>query len=78
MYGIAAEGMPWLRGGCGLLFGLLLTPANVVVVPAVGLTPPAWKFPPETTLRSVIYHLAYGFALESIARAGRLHESPAA
>jgi hypothetical protein len=72
-YGIVADGLPALRAGNGLLFGLLLAPANIVVVPAIGLTPPTWKFPRETTIRSVIYHLAYGVALESTARALRLH-----
>jgi hypothetical protein len=39
-----------------------------------GLTPPAWKFPAETTVRSILYHIAYGVSLESIARISRLHD----
>jgi hypothetical protein len=72
-YGFVASGVPVLRAGNGLLFGLLLAPANLVVVPAVGLAPPIWKFPRETTIRSIVYHLAYGLALESLARLLRLH-----
>jgi len=71
--------LPWLRGGGGVVYGLALAPANLVVVPAVGLTPPAWKFPPETTVRSILYHIAYGVSLESLARVMHLHDdAPAA
>jgi len=73
-YAILSKPLPWLRGGCGLVYGLALAPANIIVVPAVGLTPPAWKFPAQTTVRSILYHIAYGVSLESLARLLHLHD----
>jgi len=78
-YALLSKPLPWLRAGYGVTYGLALAPANLIVVPALGLTPPAWKFPAETTLRSILYHIAYGVSLESIARCLHLHgDAPAA
>lgn len=73
-YPALARRWPWLRAGNGTLYGLLVFPANALVVPALGLTPPSWKFPKETLLRGLGYHLAYGFALETLCRGLRLHD----
>jgi len=75
-YPTLARRWPWLRAGNGMRYGLLVYPGNALVVPALGLTPPSWKFPKETILRGLGYHLAYGFALESLARMMRLHDEP--
>ncbi len=74
LYRTAAKRAPWLRAGCGAMYGVVISPANLVVVPALGLTPPSWEFPIETTVRGVGYHIAYGVALEAVARALRLHD----
>ncbi len=74
IYPVAAKRMPWLRAGFGAAYGVAISPANLVVVPALGLTPPAWAFPIETTVRGIGYHVAYGVALEVQARALRLHD----
>lgn len=67
----------WLRGGGGALYGALAFPANAVVVPALGLTPPTSAFPPQTALRGFLYHLAYGIALETQVRVLRLRAEEA-
>lgn len=67
----------WLRGGGGALYGALAFPANAVVVPALGLTPPTTAFPPQTALRGLLYHLVYGIALETQVRALRLRADDA-
>ena len=74
LYPAAAKRMRWLRAGCGAAYGIAISPANLVVVPALGLTPPSWAFPIETTVRGIGYHIAYGFALEVQARVLRLHD----
>nr|MDP9107126.1 DUF1440 domain-containing protein [Candidatus Eremiobacteraeota bacterium] len=74
LYPAAAKRAPWLRAGFGAVYGIAISPANLVVVPALGLTPPSWEFPIETTVRGVGYHIAYGVALEAVARALRLHD----
>jgi uncharacterized membrane protein YagU involved in acid resistance len=76
LYRSAAKRAPWLRAGFGAAYGVAISPANLVVVPALGLTPPAWKFPIETTVRSVGYHVAYAVALEAQARSLGLHDDP--
>jgi uncharacterized membrane protein YagU involved in acid resistance len=73
IYPTAAKRLPWLRAGWGAVYGVAISPANLVVVPALGLTPPTWEFPIETTVRGLGYHIAYGIALESQARALRMH-----
>jgi uncharacterized membrane protein YagU involved in acid resistance len=72
LYPAAAKRAPWLRAGLGAAYGVAISPANLIVVPVLGLTPPSWKFPLETTVRGVGYHIAYGVALELQARAFRL------
>lgn len=74
LYPAAAKRMPALRTGHGAAYGIAIAPANLVLVPALGLTPPSWEFPIETSIRGVGYHIAYGVALESLARALRLHD----
>ena len=74
LYPAAAKRAPWLRAGFGAMYGVVISPANLVIVPALGLTPPSWEFPIETTVRGVGYHIAYGVALEALARALRLHD----
>ncbi len=74
LYPGLAKRFPWLRGGFGTAYGIAISPANLVVVPALGLTPPSWEFPVETTVRGVGYHIAYGIALEALARALRMHD----
>ncbi len=74
VYPAAAKRMPWLRAGFGAAYGVAISPANLVVVPALGLTPPSWEFPLETTVRGIGYHIAYGIALEALARALRMHD----
>jgi len=64
--------IPSLRAGFGAGYGLAILPANLVVVPALGLTPPATAFPRETTIRGAIYHIGYGVALEACVRLLRL------
>jgi uncharacterized membrane protein YagU involved in acid resistance len=76
LYPAAAKRMPWLRAGFGAAYGVAISPANLVVVPALGLTPPSWEFPLETTVRGIGYHIAYGIALEAQARALRMHDAP--
>jgi hypothetical protein len=66
LYPTLAKRAPVLGTGRGIVYGLVVYPAHAFVVPAIGLTPPTWKFPPETMIRGVGYHLAYGFALESL------------
>ncbi len=64
----------WVRAGFGAVYGVVISPANLVAVPALGLTPPAWEFPLETSVRGVSYDIAYGIALESQAPLLRLHD----
>jgi uncharacterized membrane protein YagU involved in acid resistance len=72
-YPAAVKRAPWLRAGFGAAYGIAISPANLILVPALGLTPPSWEFPLETTVRGIGYHIAYGVALEVQARALRLH-----
>jgi uncharacterized membrane protein YagU involved in acid resistance len=74
LYPAAARRAPWLRAGFGAMYGLAISPANLVIVPALGLTPPSWEFPIKTTVRGVGYHIAYGIALEALARVLRMHD----
>lgn len=74
LYRPAAKRAPCLRAGFGAAYGVAISPANLVLVPALGLTPPSWEFPIETTVRGVGYHIAYGVALEAQARLLGLHE----
>jgi uncharacterized membrane protein YagU involved in acid resistance len=74
LYRSAAKRMPWLRAGFGAAYGVAIAPANLVLVPALGLTPPSWDFPIETTVRGVGYHIAYGIGLEGLARVLRMHD----
>jgi uncharacterized membrane protein YagU involved in acid resistance len=72
-----AKRFPVLRRGLGAVYGITVYPANAVVVPALGLTPPTWEFPVETTIRGLGYHIAYGMALELLARMLRLVDTRA-
>ncbi|HEV2641089.1 MAG TPA: DUF1440 domain-containing protein [Candidatus Elarobacter sp.] len=74
LYPAAAKRAPWLRAGFGAMYGIAICPANLFVVPALGLTPPAWEFPIETSVRGVGYHIAYGLALEALAHVLRMHD----
>jgi uncharacterized membrane protein YagU involved in acid resistance len=75
LYPPAAKRAPWLRAGFGAMYGLAISPANLIVVPALGLTPPTWAFPIETSVRGVGYHIAYAVALEAQGRLLRLHHA---
>lgn len=56
----------------GVVYGAALAPANLFVVPALGLTPPTRAFPMATTVRGLIYHLGYGVALDACTRVLRV------
>jgi uncharacterized membrane protein YagU involved in acid resistance len=72
-----AKRVPVLRAANGAVYGLIVSPANLAVVPALGLTPPSTEFPLATNLRVVAYHIGYGVALESLSKALRVHDDAA-
>ena len=49
---------PSLRGG--LAFGVVVWGASLIELPALGLAPPVWEYPPQELALDVAFHLAYG------------------
>ena len=63
VYGVA-QGSPYARTlRPGLIFGTLVWCASLVQLPALGLAPPVWEYPPEELGLDVSYHLVYGAAV---------------
>ena len=44
----------------GARFAGLLRGASLVQLPAMGLAPPVWEYPPQQLASSVGFHLVYG------------------
>lgn len=63
VYGVAQGSLhaPALRHGS--LFGTLVWGTSLVQLPALGLAPPVWKYPPGELAFDVSYHLVYGVAV---------------
>lgn len=63
VYGIVQGSLhaPTLRHGLG--FGTLVWGSSLVQLPALGLAPPVWKYPPAELGLDVSYHLVYGVAV---------------
>lgn len=65
VYGAAAENMPGLEAGGGLLFGAgVWLFADELGVPAAGLAKWPNKYPAKTHVSGLVGHLVYGFTLE--------------
>ena len=64
-YGIAGERVEAIKAGGGTIFGagaaLLF---DDIVVPALGLSPPASESPPTTHVYAIASHLVFGLVLE--------------
>jgi hypothetical protein len=57
LLGLAAAGR---TPGTGVLFGLTVWGASLVQLPAMGLAPPVWEYPPQQLASDVGFHLVYG------------------
>jgi uncharacterized membrane protein YagU involved in acid resistance len=67
VYGILRRRVPTMATGAGLPFGVafgFLGPA--VMLPAMGLTPPATEFPISTHARALVSHYAYAATVEGV------------
>jgi hypothetical protein len=49
---------PSLRSG--LVFGSVVWAASLIELPALGVAPPVWEYPPRELVSDVALHLAYG------------------
>jgi hypothetical protein len=74
-YGVVAESA-WpnpLLGG--LLFGGVVWGASLVQLPALGLAPPVWEYPPSSLAQDIGFHAVYGLGAglthAALARAAR-------
>jgi uncharacterized membrane protein YagU involved in acid resistance len=67
VYGVLRRRVPAASWGAGLPFGVafgLMGPA--VLLPAMGLTPPATKFPASEHIRGLVSHYAYAATAEGV------------
>jgi putative membrane protein len=73
IYGAAAEVVPTVRAGNGLVFGAVLWwVADNMAVPAVGLAKEPSAYPPSTHAYALSSHLVYGFVTETVRKILRL------
>ncbi len=72
IYGIAAEIAPVTTAGLGLPFGAAVwLVADDIVVPALGLSKPATKYPLSTNAYALSSHLVYGLTTDLVRRGVR-------
>jgi putative membrane protein len=72
IYGAAAEVLPSLTIGDGLVFGTAVwVLADEVTVPALQLSKPPTKYPASTHVYALASHLVYGWTTELVRRAVR-------
>lgn len=70
VYGLLRFRFPRLPPASGLLLGAgLWLLGDELALPALGLAPPAKRYPKETHLRALAAHLAYGASVEGATRA---------
>lgn len=62
VYGIAQGSAHAVAPLAGLAFGAGVWGASLVELPAMGLAPPVWEYPPAELALDVGYHLVYGVA----------------
>lgn len=73
IYVVAAAAWPTITLWFGVAYGLAVAVAlDYVVVPALGLGPPAWKTPPATHAYGLISHGVFGAALQAVRELGFL------
>jgi putative membrane protein len=64
-YGALVEFFPIVALGMGVGFGLVIwIGAHEIVMPLMGLTPPAWKLPMSEQLSECFGHAGWGFVIE--------------
>ena len=69
LYGIAAEFAPPVRAGWGMAFGAAVwLGAHVIVVPALGFSPPISESTPGKEATELGGHLVYGAVVEGLRR----------
>ncbi len=72
IYGIASEIAPMTTVGLGLPFGTAVwLVADDIVVPALGLSKPATKYPLSTNAYALSSHLVYGLTTDLVRRGVR-------
>ena len=73
IYGIASEIVPMTTVGLGLPFGAAVwLAADDIVVPALGLSKPATKYPLSTNAYALSSHLVYGLTTDLVRRGVRI------
>lgn len=73
IYVVAAAYWPTITLWFGIAYGLATAVAlDYVVVPALGLGPPAWKTPASTHAYGLISHMVFGVALQAAREVGFL------
>jgi len=64
-YGAFVEYLPIVALGMGVGFGLAIwVGAHEIVMPLMGLTPPAWRLPASEQLSEFFGHAVWGFVIE--------------
>lgn len=73
IYVVAAADWPTVTLWFGVAYGLVVAVAlDYVVVPALGLGPPAWKTPPATHVYGLVSHAIFGAVLQAAREIGFL------
>ncbi len=67
-YGIAAGSLKVPRVAYGLPFGAMVWGAGYVVLPAMGLYEPIWKYDRKTLAKDLTAHLVYGLGTATALR----------
>lgn len=62
LYGLVQGSVGGRFARAGLGFGVAVWGSSLVELPALGLAPPVWEYPPIELALDVSYHLAYGLA----------------
>jgi len=69
VYGVLRHRSPAAGRASGLPFGISLAVfGNMLLLPAAGLTPPAYEFPLSSHIRGMVSHCAYGATVEGTCR----------
>jgi hypothetical protein len=63
LFGLSRAGRGAAPLGDGARFGGLVWGASLVELPAMGLAPPVWEYPPEQLASDVGFHLVYGLGV---------------
>jgi hypothetical protein len=75
LYGVLRRRFPGMARAGGLPFGVSLGLfGNALLLPAAGLTPPAFEFPLSSHVRGTLSHYAYGATVEGACRVLELLE----